>query len=551
MTTQILQSLIFLTLCCCATLTVSAQEMPPINVGGFTLLPHQKAPDTFDAGFSMYPTIWSLVETHPGKKHQSGLFGTWMKVKLDTPMDGKIGSEKTGGLGYTSIEGGSGVWRHNRFPTITPKFQMGGVALSFEGIANGPGFGKGRDWTKDQGRYGVAQLSPHLIFPLDGLNYKQGTFGKSIGYGYLPLPLTSKKDQTSGQQVPTGDQSWTLFFNSRTFKGPVAFFTPHFWARHTVEYPHLHGKYFDHSPNKPDRRIQMETQHIAAIQAKDEAGRTFARVTRITFPLDQAGLSHVFTHNTCYNKSALWDSVQTWFEGGPVASGQIDVSNSFTTNVLRANNNNWKFFTRVDGERAKFPIDWKAFAKRAFIDDKTLTFEFDPRLTKHEPEKGRVTLPEFYELVFTTESAAKWVPRTAEDVPIETGLHELKPADFHTGKNNDAPWTTPDDTYTVWKTPGPTAGPFQTKLGDGSTLTYYWYKFNEQPAILKADLTDRQRTELQRRVELLHRHWKPDQNYLPEPDGIQLAEFDPGLLVVPPAGLEIGFVPIATRQEIE
>ena len=134
------------------------QKQDATNVFGFTLLPKESAPESFDAGFSMYPTIWSLVETHPGKNFQSGLFGTWMKIKTEQPMDPKIGAEKNGGLGYNSVEGGSGVWRHNRFPTITPKFQMGGVAVSFKGIANGPGFGKGRDWNVDRGRYGVAQL---------------------------------------------------------------------------------------------------------------------------------------------------------------------------------------------------------------------------------------------------------------------------------------------------------------------------------------------------------------------------------------------------------
>jgi hypothetical protein len=63
-----------------------------------------------------------------------------------------------------------------------------------------------------------------------------------------------------------------------------------------------------------------------------------------------------------------------------------------------------------------------------------------------------------------------------------------------------------------------------------------------------ADLTDAERDRLQRRVESLHRAWHKDRDYLPPPERGRLARLDPALLVEPPKGLEIGYVPIATRQ---
>jgi hypothetical protein len=54
---------------------------------------------------------------------------------------------------------------------------------------------------------------------------------------------------------------------------------------------------------------------------------------------------------------------------------------------------------------------------------------------------------------------------------------------------------------------------------------------------------------MQRRVELLHRHWTRDRDYLTPPESGQLADIDPALIVTPPAGLEVGYVPIVTRQE--
>ncbi|MBW7990738.1 MAG: hypothetical protein FVQ84_12090 [Planctomycetes bacterium] len=71
---------------------------------------------------------------------------------------------------YSDIEGGLGWWRDTRFATETPKFIMGGVALNFSAWANGPGAGKGRDWDKPKGKYAVAQLSPWVLWPPDGLD---------------------------------------------------------------------------------------------------------------------------------------------------------------------------------------------------------------------------------------------------------------------------------------------------------------------------------------------------------------------------------------------
>jgi hypothetical protein len=80
-------------------------------------------------------------------------------------------------------------------------------------------------------------------------------------------------------------------------------------------------------------------------------------------------------------------------------------------------------------------------------------------------------------------------------------------------------------------------------------VTYYWYRFADQPAMLNADLSDEEREAVQRRVEMLHRHWTKDREYLAPPASGELAELDPTMIVTPPAGLEIGYVPIVTKQE--
>ena len=134
-----------------------------------------------------------------------------------------------------------------------------------------------------------------------------------------------------------------------------------------------------------------------------------------------------------------------------------------------------------------------------------------------------------------------------KEVPADTKLGSLR---FERPSEPVAEsYTTPEAPDSCWKQPGPVAGPFKARLGDGSVVTYYWYRFADQPALLNAGLTKDEREQLQNRVEMIHRSWPKDRDYLAPPTAGTLVELDPALLVIPPKGKEAGYVPIATRQE--
>jgi len=480
-----------------------------------------------NAGFSMYVAAWPLLQEYPGNRFQTGLFGTWMHAQYDGPTPDKL---------YSDIEGGLGWWRDTRFATEW---------------ANGPGAGKGRDWDKPKGKYGIAQLSPWLLWPPDGLNLKQGTCGELFGYGYLPLPLTTAKSTTAGKNVPTGNNCWTLFLNTRNFKGPVAFFTPYFWSRATVDDPNLGGMFLDTRPSGPNRALQMETQYIPSVQSTDEKGEIYARIAPTSFPRGPQGDSAVVHRVTSYSKKALWDAVQAWFEGGAPASGAIDPAGAVVHSFPGRGGATWRIYKpRASGEE-KVRIAWSSFASPAAIDSITYGFRWNYELvTKKDTKDGPlVTLPEYYRLVNEDGKKPQWVVVQPKDVPVETGL--AKVSFSRPQEAPSKPYVTPDDADSCWKKPGPAAGPFQSHPGDGTVVTYYWYRFADQPALLNADLTDKERQSLQTLVEKHHRNWKKDRDYLVPPTIGKLADVDPALIVTPPPGLEAGYVPIATRQAAE
>ncbi|MHB8521221.1 MAG: hypothetical protein ACYDH9_10745 [Limisphaerales bacterium] len=516
----------------------AANQIERGEMAGYLLVPNERVPKTYNAGFSLYVAAWPLLKEYPGSRFQTGLFGTWMHAQYDGPDPKNL---------YSDIEGGLGWWRDTRFATETPKFIMGGVALNFVAWANGPGAGQGRDWNRPAGKYGAVQLSPWVLWPPDGLNLKQGTCGELWGYGYLPLPLTQAKSTTAGKDVPTGDNCWTLFLNTGNFKGPVAFFTPYFFSRASVDDPKLAGMFLDTRPAEPNRALQMETQYVPSVQSTDSKGETYARIVQTSFPRGPGGDSTLVHRITSYNRKALWDSVKTWFEGGPEASGVINPQEAVVHSFTGRGGATWRIYTPADTKEQRAPVAWKSFATPTAPEPDTFGYHWSyPVVAKADSKNGPLaTLPEYYHRVNGTNNKPEWLPVRAEDVPAETGLAEVA---FNRPHEHSEPYVTPDDATSCWKKPGPKAGPFQARLGDGSVVTYYWYRFADQPAMLNADLTDQEREAMQARVEKLHRNWKKDRDYLPPPTLGKLADIDPTLIVTPPPGLEAGYVPIVTRQ---
>lgn len=517
------------------TLIVGAAGAQEGQMDGYLGAPQERVDPSFGGGFSMHVAAWPLLAEHPGSRFQTGLFGTWMFANL--------GQDKPKEKIYSDIEGGLGWWRDTRFATPTPKFIMGGVALDFSMWANGPGAGKGRDWNRPLGKYGVAQLSPWVLWPPDGLNLAQGTSGQLFGYGYLPLPLTEPKAKTAGADVPTGNQCWTLFLDTATFRGPVAFFTPFFFSSATIEKPEFAGMFLDSRPADPNRALQMETQYVPAAVAAGADATQRARIAATRFPSDPEGRSVLVQRIRSYRRDAYWDAVEAWFRGGPEVDPAIDEARSVLHRFTGKGWSTWRIHTPEVKKEDRVSLDWARFAQPLAGDVHTFGFQWDKELVTLGRD-GLAVLPERFTAV-RAGKAVQWQP------VVDAAAQEpeaLRAARFvPETREVPEPYVTPEDG--AWTTPGPVAGPFRSELGDGSIVTYSWYRFADQPALQHADLTAEERERMQQRVEQLHRHWTKERQYLPPPASGRLAELDPGVQVTPPKGLEVGHVPIVTRQE--
>lgn len=513
---------------------------------GFTWISTEHVADqSYGSGYTMYSAAWPIFKQYPGPdRFQTGLSSSWLTTQ-------RTGNEPD--QFYTTIEGGLGWWHDTRFGTKIPKFIMGGVSYNFFAWANGPGAGRSdmlpngqRDWSTPGGKYGVAQLSNQLLWAPDGLNMAQSLNGEMLGYGYIPLPLTEPIPNTNGTGVHTGNQCWTLFLNSTNFKGPATFFLPTFWTDPVLLDPGLEGLFLDSRPSDPNVGFGIEHAGSPALISRDSNGNPYAKLKRLQFPASNEDNSMILSQISVYSRDALWNDLESWFNGGPAVYPGIQKNGIHSVPFVNNGGDMVAEITENAQNGIKHDIDLH-YMDNVQQNENIMGFEFD--LNTVGKDENNFILPEYFRL----DPDNLWRPVDESDMPPST---QLLSTEVPVSARSEIPYLTPldpechwQDPNGPWNKPGPTAGPFKADLGDGTTVTYYWYRFIDQPAIIHAKLPEDIRTKLQNRVELLHANWRHTDEYLAPPSVGQIATLDPAVIVQPPAGLEIGYVPIVTRQE--
>src|ERR1041385_5005158 len=106
----------------------------------------------------------------------------------------------------------------------------------------------------------------------------------------------------------------------------------------------------------------METQHIPSAEATDAEGNVYARVASTQFPAGSRGDSALVHRITSYNKQALWDGVQAWFDGGAPASGKIDSRGAVLHKFPGGGGATWKIYTNGVAKENKVNLAWNSFA---------------------------------------------------------------------------------------------------------------------------------------------------------------------------------------------
>jgi hypothetical protein len=504
------------------------------SLHGYIAYGHEKFPpqSAFTAGMGFYSAVWPLVD-QPLAGFQIGLPGTWIlpdnSDDKDTPLAPKGTLARTWkergptwNSVFQTVEGGLGYWRGNHFRYGPPKFSMNGTPQCYDYEVGSPGwsFFYHNEALPDN-QLGVAQLSNRLLIPPDGLPFQGHPNGEFLGYTWMALPFT---EPTAGDP-PTGDQSWTCFLNAANFKGPIAFYIPETWSKigKLFNDPFLQGRGLDARPGIIGGGA-MEVNTVPGFDATDGPGTIYTKLPKLQFPVDAQGRAYLVQDVTYYSKAALFDDFKSWRDGGSACSGR------FGTNGA------WK--PKLNTQTPRFDQAGKNITGIKRVCD-TRIFEGNvwglQWFTNDMSPNG--VFPQYFK-----RTDKECAPIAAADVPAET---KLQSQTFKLAKPGP-PYTSP--TNGAWAQPGPKLGPFTARLADGSVVTYSWYRFVDQPSFQQYHWSEEKKAKLQALVEKLHANWPINHDYMAPPTRGKLVVLDPALIVKPPEGLELGYVPIVTRQ---
>jgi hypothetical protein len=501
---------------------------------GYIGFSHQKLPadSAYTAGMGFYAAVWPLVD-QPLADFQIGLPSSWILPDNDDAKDQPLAPEgtlartwrergPTWSSVFQTVEGGLGYWAGNHFRYGPPKFSMNATPQCYDYEVGSPGwsFFYSNEALPDN-RLSIAQLSNRLLIPPDALPFQGTPNGEFLGYTWMALPFA---EPTKGDP-PTGDQSWTCFLSAANFKGPIAYYIPESWSKigKLFNYPFLYGRGLDARPAIMGGGA-MEINTVPRYDAQDAKGIMYSKLPRLQFPVDSQGRAFLVQDVTYYAKSALYDAFKAWRDEGPACSGRFDPKGAWKPKLSTQT-------TRYDQGGKKIIDVERAFNTRIFEGNvwglQWFTNEISPA----------GLFPQYYQHVGDERVA---VPATA--VPPETKLSEQQ----FTLATPGVPYTSPGSG--AWTKPGPKRGPYKVKLADGSLVTYSWYRFVDQPSFQQYRRSEEKKAKLQALVEKIHATWPIDREYMAPPGRGRLVTLDPALLVTPPEGLEVGYVPIVTGQ---
>ena len=499
-------------------------------IGSYT----SQAPARYTEGFGFYSAIWPLI-SEPIANFQIGLPSTWIMPdntdNTNTPLcpEGTRARNwpergPTWSSVFQTVEGGPGYWVGNKFHYGPPKFKMNSTPNCYDNEISTPGWQFfWSDTPLPDDLLGIAQLSNRLLIPPDGLTFDGNPNGELLGVSYMALPLTGPYTG----DYPVGERSWTLFLNSKNFKGPLAYYLPETWAKISEGYPFDNGRGLD---SRPSTRSAwggtMEINTVPKRGATDSQGVYYTKIPRLQFPVDDQGRTILSKDVTFYSREAIWDKVTDWKNGGEAPSGFFSTRGSYKPSMTATN--------------VTYTQDGKIIKGISSLPEPAIFYSNDFGLKwSREVEEGMAYFPQYFK-----DSADYRVAVPASEVPASTRLLD---AIFLKPNENPSPYHA--ELQGAWRTPGPVAGPYYAYLKDGSMAVYFWYRFIDQPVFQQFNWSESKKDSLQQLVEKMHEHWTIDQTYMKEPSSGELVAFDTALFVTPPPGYEKGYVPIVVRQE--
>lgn len=492
-------------------------------------------PEEFGDGFSWFSSMWPMLDSEV-EYFQVGLGSTWIvpynedqNAQVAQTVCGAGSNEgiktiatdpKYGRYGlylFQTIEGSLGWWGGQIFKTEFPKYALNVTQNCYETMVSTPGwpfFNGPEPLMKDQ--TGFVQVTNQILIPPDGITFEPIYGVTQLGISWQSL-LFPNFGERSG--VPSKDRAWNLFLKADNYSGIIGFVMPQFWSSGVLKNPNQRGLTLDTKRGYVGG-MSAEWGSIPFAEVTAPDGSVYSKMPELNFYSDESGNTvinrDVFGYSSKYISNSFSDYVlgKSKFPINPMSEGK------FSPGLLGAASNLYQNGDELV-EANNLIRSRTTEANRGFGFNWTL-------------QNARVALSTYFKKV-----GSQRVPVPESEVP-----QALQRVDFKPGPKADSfVYQAPS----WWIENASPSREFTTMLADGTSISYRWFKFNEQPALQRLRLSDKEKDVIQDLAEEMQVNWQNDSLQANPSSGV-LGKFDRNIKITPPKEFAIGYVPIVTKQ---
>jgi hypothetical protein len=300
----------------------------------------------------------------------------------------------------------------------------------------------------------------------------------------------------------------------------LVFIAPQFFADGLVKNPVQKGLTLDVKGGRLGS-LAAEWASIPFYKYTDTAGTIFTKIPGLEFPVDANGNLALSRNLTAYGSSAISDAFRSALASGGTLPQSTNAAGIFSP-LLNAQSPQVYQEGKVLGTLSS-SLAVKVFESRAAYG---FSMGGDARLEK---------IPQYYKEVGSNRIAIKESEAPAALVNAKFGSLMQTSTYIY----QEPSW---------WQQSPAASGDLTADLRDGTQVTYRWYKFVDQPSLQRFEMNAAEKAGIQGAIEKMQKEWN---NFamMKDPTVGSLVSFDEGLIVTPPKGLEIGYVPIVVKQK--
>lgn len=460
-----------------------------------------------------------------------------------------------------SIEGGMGYWMYSLETNHVKWMMPGSTNMNYE-IFGGTFLHDRAQPCSSLG--GAVRISNRLLLPNDFLHFSGDEIDGFVGYMLSKTPIGKRSEEDAANY-------WTIIVDTENFSGPVMYMSAWFWDARINWSPK------SVSWSDPRALIGYIAQGFEGAMGTmtliDKEGNRWLRTNRWALPKDKGTdlQSTLFTAHSQYKEDWAIDGIEPILSGASFSASSVKhtaMSKRSTPNCVSPDISEG-FRLGLEDEQSEY--EWRGLGVGTMNSAQAESAE--------NLQNGCSAVLTLDDNILDCDSNTDWCEGyrflkldptgntssfSDQDVPVEIKntfeLRSFQPTRSNDGRYLGPPAQTEEACFSM---PGPAdETTYCTRTESGVWLAYQWYRFVDQPelnqvfASLPQDERDAAKCYMQARIERLHqvqqsgsevpRWFEPPQGTSDLPE--DLASLDPNLLVAPPSGMEVGFVPIPIME---